>query len=1112
MVKKVYLVLAAVCLLSAGRTVAQGKIRNFRQLTQQVSQYRKSEWEISLSASFTNPYAAEQVMLDMVLQSPSGKEIVLPCYYEKGDTSLSQWKARLAPRETGAYVYYFRLTDGTVTDRTAKGSFEAKASGDDGFLHVEAGSLWTFRFDDGKPFRGIGENVAWEGRAHEDPKNTFEYFLPKIARNGGTFFRTISCAWNLPMEQQIVETKRRFSRHYSNTTQFYHPQGLARTDQLFHLADSLGLYCLLTLYWHGELKPSEHWGIFPYNKAIGGPAGKPEEFFTNPKARQRFKDRLRYIIARWGYSTHLAMIDLFNEIDNATYAVIKDSGGSSSDSVIIPHKYVTAWHAEMCRYLKSIDPYGHIVASSISHRAITGLFDKGGLDVNQEHIYKKTDYLPRAIDSMTAAFGKPFVVGEYGYRWEDANPAYTKNYDYDFKKGLWYGLFSPTPVVPMTWWWEFFDQRNRMDYLMTVRQISDRMLAAGKGQFSKTTVRADGLIAQGVTCGHAIFVNLLNNDSVEHRSSVSVKGENDGPYQVQLFDPETKQYRVIPATVRNGTVEIEKMLFTAHTNTILILTPGTVILSTNAVRTFTYDIVVYGGTASGVMAAIAAAREGHTVALLEPGDHVGGMMTSGLGWTDWGKPDMGGIIGGLAKEFFDKVRDHYGKDATRRFNAAVFSDKLGDEGWYFEPHVAEDIFMQMLKEAGVKLWFKNRLKEKSGVIRQGKRLAALEMENGSRYEAKVFIDAGYEGDVMAQAGVHFTVGRESRSQYGEALAGVMPPARHTDIEEGMEQGIGQRISGYDAAGLLPGLYNGARGTPGDADEKVQAYNFRLCMTKDRNNQTPVTKPAGYDPRRYEVLARLLQARAGTGVHLGLDAVLKLSPLPGSKTDGNNQGPFSTDDVNAGWNYAAAGYAQRDRIYREHVDYTKGLLYFLSSNEKVPPAIQDEMRQWGYAKDEFIDHGNWPWQLYIREGRRMIGDYVMVQDDVQQHITKEDAIGMGSYAADSHIIQRRVNEDSLVENEGQMFENIVTRPYQIPYRVLTPKAAEASNLLVSICLSSSHVAYQTLRMEPQFMITGQAAGVAAHLAVTSGQDVQQVDVRRLQQDLRDMRAVLTYKMQ
>ena len=473
---------------------------------------------------------------------------------------------------------------------------------------------------------------------------------------------------------------------------------------------------------------------------------------------------------------------------------------------------------------------------------------------------------------------------------------------------------------------------------------------------------------------------------------------------------------------------------------------------------------------------------------------------------------MGKAIGGLAREFFDRVRDHYGKEATRRFNAAAIGSQfqLGDGGWYFEPHVAEEIFDGMLKESGVTVYYKNRLKEGSGVVKTGNQLVALEMENGSRYEAKLFIDAGYEGDVMAQAGVHYRVGRESAGQYHEPLAGVMPPARHTEIGAGMEQGIEFSISGYDAEGLLPGLYNGPRGTPGQADVKVQAYNFRLCLTKEKKNLVPITKPAGYDPRQYEVLARLLAARAKKGGHIGLDAVLKPSPLPGGKTDVNNQGPFSTDFVNKSWNYVEAGYVERDRIYREHIDYTKGLLYFLSTSDKVPAAIREEMQQWGYAKDEFIDHDNFPCQLYIREGRRMVGDYVMVQDDVQKNIVKDDAIGMGSYEADSHIIQRRVNGDSLVENEGQMFENIVTRPYQIPYRALTPKNSEAANLLVTICLSASHVAYQTLRMEPPFMITGQAAGTAAHLALQSGKDVQQVDIHRLQQELTDKRAVLQFE--
>lgn len=536
----------------------------------------------------------------------------------------------------------------------------------------------------------------------------------------------------------------------------------------------------------------------------------------------------------------------------------------------------------------------------------------------------------------------------------------------------------------------------------------------------------------------------------------------------------------------------------------------------NRLDVFRYDVVVYSGTSSGIMAAIAAAKNGQSVALLEPTDHIGGMMTSGLGFTDYGKPDLGKIIGGYARDFFNRIRDHYGSDVVRRFNGSLGIEitgnpRLGDNGWYFEPHVAELVFNKMLKDAGVVVHLKSRVREKNGVIKNGNHLLALEMENGNRFEGKIFIDAGYEGDVLAQAGVSYTIGRESAKAYGEPLAGVMPAHRKTAIDHGMEQGMGFKISAYDNKGaLLPGIYNGPRGVPGEADRKVQAYNFRLCLTTNPKNQVPITKPAGYDPRQFEVLARLFQAMLAQGKHLTLGNVLKTSPLYNKKTDTNNQGAFSTDFVNESWHYAEASYAERKKIYQKHVDYTKGLLYFLATDKKVPVAVRTEMKQWGLAKDEFTDNHHWPYLLYVREGRRMVGEYVMAQHDVQHTITKEDVIGMGSYAADSHIIQRRVNEDSMVENEGQMFENIVQRPYQIPYRMLTPRNREANNLLVTICFSASHVAYQTLRMEPQFMITGHAAGTAAHLAIRSGNaDVQKIDVNQLKGKLRSEQQVLAF---
>lgn len=546
-------------------------IRSAQLLTPEPGKYEKAEWEIRLSANYLNPYDSADIALEMVLRAPSGKTIILPCYYEAGNTDQSIWKARFAPRETGRYNYSFRLINKQKVVTTKPAFFQAKPSGKDGFLHT--GNLWTFRFDSGKPFRGIGENVAWEGRVHEDPKNSFEYFLPRLARGGGNFFRTISVAWNLPMEQQIVETKRRLNKRYSNTNAYYHPQGLARMDTLLNMADSLGLYCMLTLSWHGELRQIDHWSIYPYNTAQGGPAATPTEFFTHEEARRRFRNRLRYIIARWGYSTRLAMLELFNEIDNASYAVFKDAGGSSTDSIVIPHRYITEWHAAMGRYLRSIDPYQHIVSTSISHREIEGLFQQGEMDVNIEHIYKRTDAIPAAINHYTTEYKKPFVVGEYGFRWEDAKTIYTQESIIDYKKGLWYGLFNPTPVLPMTWWWEFFDQHQLMNYLTSVRAINDRMLRAGGGSFKQVSVTGSGLYTAGLQCGNTYFVHVLNKDSTDTKAMLSIPVGRHSNYQVKLFDPETGNYSKIPSVLKDKVVVIDETLFRTGTHSILIIEP-----------------------------------------------------------------------------------------------------------------------------------------------------------------------------------------------------------------------------------------------------------------------------------------------------------------------------------------------------------------------------------------------------------------------------------------------------------------------------------------------------------------------------------------------------------
>jgi hypothetical protein len=500
-----------------------------------------------------------------------------------------------------------------------------------------------------------------------------------------------------------------------------------------------------------------------------------------------------------------------------------------------------------------------------------------------------------------------------------------------------------------------------------------------------------------------------------------------------------------------------------------------------------YDLVVYGGTAGGVMTAIAGARQGLRTVLIEPRAHVGGMATGGLSRTDVGKRE---VIGGLALEFYMRVGERY---QMHRFIHPV--------AWQYEPRVGEGVMREMLKDAGVQLVFHQRLREKQGVVKQGTAVTALIMENGDTYRGKVFADCTYEGDLMAQAKVTYTYGREAISQYSESLAGVRDrtPLHQFEVD----------VPARDAQGnLLAEISAAPRGASGAADRRIQAYNFRLIVTNNPAIRVPWPKPANYDPKRYELAARMLTAmQAKLGRSQVLDEVALIAEIPNRKADFNNRGAFSTDYIGKNYDYPEGSYAVRERIWREHVDYTQGYFYFLANDPRVPPALQFEVRQWGLAKDEFEDTNHWPHQLYIREARRMVGEYVLVQKDMQTELTKPDVIGMGSYNSDSHNVQRFVNDRGFAENEGDM--QVAVTPYQIPYRMLLPKRAEAANLLVPVCFSASHVAYSSARMEPQYMILGHAAGVAAALAIGAGKAVQDINVSDLQKKLMAEGAVFEF---
>lgn len=497
------------------------------------------------------------------------------------------------------------------------------------------------------------------------------------------------------------------------------------------------------------------------------------------------------------------------------------------------------------------------------------------------------------------------------------------------------------------------------------------------------------------------------------------------------------------------------------------------------------DLVVYGGTASGIMTAYSAAREGLRVVLLEPGAHLGGMVTGGLSATDVGDFT---VIGGYAREFYMRAAAHYG---LRNLDQG--------ENWRSEPRVSEAVLRAMLAQARVKVYLHERLREQDGVRRSGTEILSLTTEDGKQWQAGVFADCSYEGDLMAQAGVSYTWGREAASEYGESLAGVRAQNSGHQFQ--------WALSAYDGQGrLLPEITPGPLAAPGSGDKLVQAYNFRVILTDNPSNRLPFTRPDGYNRGEFALLARYLGAFKD---HMGRepkmsDVTLRVD-IPDRKADFNNNGPVSTDFIGHSWSYPNASYAERDSIWRQHLLYTQSFFYFLSHDPAVPAGLRAEVNRWGLPRDEFAATGHWPDQLYIREGRRMLGEYVMRQSDLQQERAKPDSIGMGSYNSDSHNVERVAMPDGSVRNEGDV--EVPVEPYQIPYRVMVPRRSESSNLLVPVCLSASHTAYSSMRMEPQYTIIGQAAGVAAALAVRLRLPVQDIPIQELQKRLRDQGAIL-----
>ena len=524
------------------------------------------------------------------------------------------------------------------------------------------------------------------------------------------------------------------------------------------------------------------------------------------------------------------------------------------------------------------------------------------------------------------------------------------------------------------------------------------------------------------------------------------------------------------------------------------------------------DVCVYGATAGGIAAALQAARMGKSVVIAEPGRFLGGMTTSGLGATDIGNK---AAIGGIAREFYGRVARHYSSAAAWKYETAseYFSQRSGGQArasdlssvdatmWTFEPHVAEQIFNDLLVEAKVQVYFDQHL---AHVRKDGVKILELVTENANMYRAKVFIDATYEGDVLAKSDVSFVVGRESNREYGETLNGIRAETPKHQFLVAVDP---YEKRGDTNSGLLAFIQTGEASSPGQGDNRVQAYNYRLCFTTNADNRLRLEPPKGYDPARYELLARYLEALVGAGRKPVLADFWNPIWMPNQKTDINNNGPFSTDMIGANWDYPEGSYQTRERLESEHEDYTRGLLTFLATSMRVPENIRNEMKRWGPCKDEFRTTGGWPHQLYVREGRRMIADYVMTEAHCRGQLKADDSVGLAAYNMDSHNCQRIVI-GARVENEGDV-QVPSMKPYPISYRALTPKRSECENLLVPVCLSASHIAYGSIRMEPVFMILGQSAATAACLAIDAKVRVQKVDYEKLRSRLLADRQVLEW---
>ncbi len=520
-----------------------------------------------------------------------------------------------------------------------------------------------------------------------------------------------------------------------------------------------------------------------------------------------------------------------------------------------------------------------------------------------------------------------------------------------------------------------------------------------------------------------------------------------------------------------------------------------------------YDVVVYGATSAGVIAAVQAKKMGRSVVVVGPDKHLGGLSSSGLGFTDTGNK---AVIGGLARDFYHRIWEEYQKPATWKFQK---QQEYGNKGqgtpamdgenrtmWIFEPSVAEKVFEAYVREFEIPVFRNEWLDRKSGVAKTGESIREITMLSGKKFAGKMFIDATYEGDLLATAGVSYHVGREAQSVYDEQWNGAQVGVLHHTHHFGKLNISPYKVAGDPSSGVLPRISVEPPGAYGAGDKKVQAYCYRFCVTNAEENRIPFPKPASYDAGQYELLLRVFDAGWREMFH-------KFDPIPNHKTDTNNHGPFSFDNIGMNYEYPEGSYEKRAEILKEHRTYQQGLLYFIANDPRVPAEVREKASTYGLPKDEFLDNDHWPHQIYVREARRMTGQYVMTENELTKKRPTPDSVGMGSYTIDSHNTQRYITPEGFVQNEGDIGVHIT--PYEIAYGALVPKRGEANNLFAPVCVSSSHIAYGSIRMEPVFMILAQSAATAASMAIEKQLPVQDVPYPALKERLLSDGQVLGY---